>query len=245
MGRAFEFRKARKFKRWAKMAKTFSRISKDVVIAIREGGVDPEANGKLRAVYQNAKALNVPKDIIERAIKKATDKDAKDYDESVFEGYGPHGVAVIIDTASDNNQRTVANVRSYFNKCNGSLGKSGSVQFMFDHQCSFTVMKGELDAEELELDLIDFGAEEVFVEDDKIIVYAAFESFGGLQSYFESNSIEIVESGFEWTPNVTKELTSEQAADIDKLIDKIEEDEDVQQVFHNMIRPEGDEPAED
>lgn len=244
MGRAFEFRKERKFKRWAKMAKVFSRISKDVVIAIREGGVDPETNSKLRAVYQNAKALNVPKDIIERAIKKASDKDAKDYEESVFEGYGPHGVAVIIDTATDNNQRTVANVRSYFNKCNGSLGKSGSVQFMFDHQCNFTIEQAELDVEELELELIDFGAEEVFVEEDKIVVYAGFDSFGALQSYFEENGVEIVESGFEWTPNVTKELDAVQAKEIDKLIDKIEDDDDVQQVFHNMVRPKGSEPEQ-
>lgn len=245
MGRAFEFRKERKFKRWAKMAKAFSRISKDVIIAIREGGPDPEANAKLRAVYQNAKSLNVPKDVIDRAIKKATDKDTQDFVESIFEGYGAHGVAVIIDTATDNNQRTVANIRSYFNKCNGSLGKSGSVSFMFDHQCNFTIDKGELDEEELELELIDYGAEEIFVEDDKIIVYASFDSYGALQAYFETAGIEIVESGFEWTPNVTKDLTADQVQDIDKLIDKIEEDDDVQQVFHNMIRPEGSEPEGD
>lgn len=241
MGRAFEFRKARKFKRWAKMAKTFSRISKDVIIAIREGGPDPEANSKLRAVYQNAKANNVPKDIIERAIKKATDKDTKDFDETLFEGYGANGVAVLIETATDNNQRTVANVRSYFNKCNGSLGKSGSVSFMFDHQCNFTIAAGEIDPEELELELIDFGAEEVFVEEDKIVIYAAFDSFGSLQSYFEDNNIEIIESGFEWVPNSSKELNAEQAKDVYKLLDKIEEDDDVQQVFHNMIAPEPEE----
>ena len=241
MGRAFEFRKARKFKRWAKMAKTFSRISKDVIIAIREGGPDPEANSKLRAVYQNAKANNVPKDIIERAIKKATDKDTKDFEETLFEGYGANGVAVLIETATDNNQRTVANVRSYFNKCNGSLGKSGSVSFMFDHQCNFTIASGDIDPEELELELIDFGAEEVFVEEDKIVIYAAFDSFGSLQSYFEDNNIEIIESGFEWVPNSSKELDAEQAKDVYKLLDKIEEDDDVQQVFHNMIAPEPEE----
>lgn len=223
------------------MAKTFSRISKDVIIAIREGGPDPETNSKLRAVYQNAKANNVPKDIIERAIKKATDKETKDFDETLFEGYGANGVAVLIETATDNNQRTVANIRSYFNKCNGSLGKSGSVSFMFDHQCNFTIIKGELDPEELELELIDFGAEEVFVEDDKIVIYAAFDSFGSLQSYFEENNLEIVESGFEWVPNSSKELDAEEAKDVYKLLDKIEEDEDVQQVFHNMIAPDPDE----
>lgn len=219
------------------MAKTFSRISKDVIIAIREGGPDPDTNSKLRAVYQNAKANNVPKDIIERAIKKATDKNAKDLEQTLFEGYGPHGVAVLVETATDNNQRTVANVRSYFNKCNGSLGKSGSVSFMFDHQCNFTIEKGELDPEELELELIDFGAEEVFVEDDKIIIYGPFDSFGSLQSYIEDNKLEMVESGFEWVPQGTKELTVDQAKDIDKLIDKIEEDDDVQNVFHNMVAP--------
>ena len=238
MGRAFEFRKERKFARWAKMAKIFSRISKDVIIAVREGGPDPESNNKLRAVFQNAKSHNVPKDIIERAIKKATDKDTSDFEETVFEGYGPHGIAIIIDAATDNNQRTVANVRSYFNKCNGTLAKSGSVAFMFDHQCNFTIEKGEIDEEELELELIDYGAEEVFVDEDTIVIYAPFDKYGGLQTYLESNGYEIKESGFEWVPNVSKELTSDQVKDIDRLLEKIEEDEDVQAVFHNMIRPE-------
>ena len=164
MGRAFEFSKERKMKRWSKMAKVFSRIGKDIVIAIKAGGTDPENNSRLRAVMQNAKAANVPKDLIARAIKKATDKDTSDYKEVTFEGYAPHGIAIFIEAATDNNQRTVANVRSYFNKCNGSLGTSGSVGYMFDHQCHFKINQGDIDPEELELELIDHGAEEIFVE---------------------------------------------------------------------------------
>ena len=235
MGRAFEFRKARKFKRWAKMAKTFSRIGKEIVIAIKEGGTDPETNSKLRAVMQNARAANMPKDIIERAIKKAKDKDTSDYKETIFEGYGPHGIAIIVETATDNNQRTVANVRSYFSKYKGSMGTTGSVSFMFDHNCFFKIAKGEIDLEELELDLIDFGAEEVFDDEDGIMIYGPFEKFGSLQSALEEKNYEIISSGFERIPTNTKELTDEQMADIDKLIEKIEEDEDVQNVFHNMV----------
>ncbi|MBX2841588.1 MAG: YebC/PmpR family DNA-binding transcriptional regulator [Flammeovirgaceae bacterium] len=234
MGRAFEFRKARKFKRWAQMAKTFTRIGKDIVMAIKEGGPDPESNSKLRAVMQNAKAANMPKDIVERAIKKATSKDTSDYKEVLFEGYGPHGIAVLVETASDNNNRTVANIRSYFNKCNGSLGTSGSVEFMFDHTCNFTINKEGLDAEELELELIDFGAEEVFEEEDTILIYGDFKSFGSLQKELENRNLEIISSGFERIPTVTKKLTEEETADVDKLLEKIEEDDDVQNVYHTM-----------
>ncbi|MET3732595.1 YebC/PmpR family DNA-binding transcriptional regulator [Moheibacter stercoris] len=233
MGRAFEFRKGRKMKRWATMAKTFTRIGKDIVMAVKEGGPNPEANSRLRAVIQNAKAANMPKENVERAIKKATDKDTANFKEVLFEGYGPHGIAVLIETATDNNNRTVANIRSYFNKCNGQLGTQGSVEFMFDHICNFTV-NGEglgMDLEELELELIDFGAEELFEEEGNVVVYAPFESFGQLQKYFEENNIEIVSSGFDRIPQVTKELTEEQQADLDKLLEKIEEDDDVQNVF--------------
>ena len=235
MGRAFEFRKARKMKRWSKMAKVFSRLGKDIVVAIKEGGPDPESNSKLRAVMQNCRAANMPKDNIERAIKKASDKDTSDYKEVIFEGYAPHGIAVLIETMTDNNQRTVANVRSYFNKLNGSLGTSGSVSFMFDKTCHFKVSKGELDAEELELEMIDFGVEEVFVEDETIVLYGSFENFGSLQKALEEKDIEIISSGFERIPNVpTKSLTPEQTEEVEKLLERIEEDDDVQQVYHTM-----------
>ena len=234
MGRAFEFRKARKMKRWASMAKTFTRIGKDIVMAVKEGGPDPDANAKLRAVIQNAKAANMPKDNIERAIKRASDKNTEEYKEVLFEGYAPHGIAVLIETATDNNNRTVANIRSYFNKCNGSLGTSGSVEFMFDHTCNFRINGEGLDPEELELELIDFGAEEVFVDEDGILIYAPFESFGAIQKELENREIEILSSGFERIPQVTKELSEEEVADVEKLLEKIEEDDDVQNVYHTM-----------
>jgi len=235
MGRAFEYRKARKMARWSAMAKAFTRIGKEITIAVKEGGPDPDTNSRLRAAIQNAKAANMPKDNVARAIKNASDKDTSDYKEALFEGYGPHGIAFLIETATDNNNRTVANVRSYFNKCNGSLGTSGSVAFMFDHQCQFEVKGENLDVEELELELIDFGAEEVFEDEASIMIYSSFENFGSLQKALEGKEdLEIVTSGFERIPNVTKTLdTPEQIADIEKLIEKIEEDDDVQQVYHN------------
>ncbi|RKN78006.1 YebC/PmpR family DNA-binding transcriptional regulator [Ulvibacterium marinum] len=234
MGRAFEFRKARKMKRWAAMSKAFTRIGKDIVIAVKEGGPDPDSNARLRAVIQNAKSVNMPKDNIERAIKRASDKNQGDYKEVLFEGYAPHGIAILIETATDNNTRTVANIRSYFNKCDGSLGTSGSVEFMFDHTCNFRINGDDIDPEELELDMIDFGTEEVFVDDDGILIYAPFESFGSIQKELENRNIEILSSGFERIPQVTKELTEEQAQDVEKLLEKIEEDDDVQNVYHTM-----------
>ena len=234
MGRAFEFRKARKMKRWAAMSKAFTRIGKDIVMAVKEGGPDPDANSRLRAVIQNAKAVNMPKDNIERAIKRASAKNQGDYKEVLFEGYAPHGIAILIETATDNNTRTVANIRSYFNKCNGSLGTSGSVEFMFDHTCNFRINAEDIDPEELELEMIDFGAEEVFVDDDGILIYAPFGSFGDIQKELESREIEILSSGFERIPQVTKTLSEEQVADVEKLLDKIEEDDDVQNVYHTM-----------
>lgn len=234
MGRAFEFRKARKMKRWAAMSKAFTRIGKDIVMAVKEGGPDPDGNSRLRAVIQNAKAVNMPKDNIERAIKRASDKNQGDYKEVLFEGYAPHGIAVLIETATDNNTRTVANIRSYFNKCNGSLGTSGSVEFMFDHTCNFRINGEGVDPEELELEMIDFGAEEVFVDDDGILIYAPFGSFGDIQKELEAREIEILSSGFERIPQVTKELNEEQTADVEKLLEKIEEDDDVQNVYHTM-----------
>ncbi|HEA21727.1 hypothetical protein LCGC14_0918430 [marine sediment metagenome] len=234
MGRAFEFRKARKMKRWAAMSKAFTRIGKDIVMAVKEGGPEPDANSRLRAVIQNAKAVNMPKDNIDRAIKRASDKSLGDFKEVLFEGYAPHGIAILIETATDNNTRTVANVRSYFNKCDGSLGTSGSVEFMFDHTCNFRIPAEDIDPEELELEMIDFGAEEVFVDDDGILIYAPFESFGDIQKELEKRNIEILSSGFERIPQVTKALSEDEAADVEKLLEKIEEDDDVQNVYHNM-----------
>lgn len=234
MGRAFEFRKARKMKRWAAMSKAFTRIGKDIVMAVKEGGPDPDSNSRLRAVIQNAKSVNMPKDNIERAIKRASDKNQGDYKEVLFEGYGPHGIAILVETATDNNTRTVANIRSYFNKCNGTLGTSGSVEFMFDHTCNFRIQSEGVDIEELELELIDFGAEEIFQDEDGIIIYAPFESFGALQKELEDRSIEILSSGFERIPTTTTTLNEEQVADIEKLLEKIEEDDDVQNVYHSM-----------
>lgn len=216
------------------MSKAFTRIGKDIVMAVKEGGPDPDANSRLRAVIQNAKSVNMPKDNIERAIKRASDKNQGDYKEVLFEGYAPHGIAILIETATDNNTRTVANVRSYFNKCGGSLGTSGSVEFMFDHTCNFRIDGQDIDPEELELDMIDYGAEEVFVDDDGILIYAPFESFGAIQKELEDRGIEILSSGFERIPQVTKELSEEQVAEVEVLLEKIEEDDDVQNVYHTM-----------
>lgn len=234
MGRAFEFRKARKLKRWSAMAKTFTRLGKDIVIAVKEGGPNPESNARLRAVIQNAKAANMPKENVERAIKRATDKNTADYKEVLFEGYAPHGIAILIETATDNNNRTVANIRSYFNKCDGTLSTQGSVEFMFDHTCNFRIPAESQDVEELELEMIDFGVEEIFVDEDGILLYAPFEYYGAIQKELESRNIEILSSGFDRIPQVTKKLTPEQMADVEKLLEKIEEDDDVQNVYHTM-----------
>jgi len=216
------------------MSKAFTRIGKDIVMAVKEGGPDPDHNSRLRAVIQNAKAVNMPKDNIERAIKRASDKSQGDFKEVLFEGYGPHGIAILIETATDNNTRTVANIRSYFNKCNGNLGTSGSVEFMFDHTCNFCVNPEGLDPEEIELEMIDFGAEEVFVDEEGLHIYAPFESFGAIQKELESRDIEIRSSGFDRIPQVTKALTAEQVEEVEQLLEKIEEDDDVQNVFHSM-----------
>jgi YebC/PmpR family DNA-binding regulatory protein len=234
MGRAFEFRKARKMKRWSAMAKTFTRIGKDIVMAVKEGGSDPDNNSRLRAVMQNAKAANMPKDNVERAIKKATDKNTENYKEVLFEGYAPHGIAILVETATDNNNRTVANVRSYFNKCNGNLGTSGSVEFMFDHTCNFRIPAEGVDTEEMELEFIDHGVEEVFEDEDGILLYAPFENFGDIQKELENRYIEILSSGFERIPQITKQLSADQQEEVLKLIEKIEEDDDVQNVYHAL-----------
>lgn len=235
MGRAFEFRKARKLKRWGNMAKTFTRIGKDIAIAVKSGGPDPANNPRLRVLIQNAKSANMPKDNVERAIKRASSRDQEDYKEVIYEGYAPYGIAVLVDTSTDNTTRTVANVRSYFNKFGGTLGTSGSVSFMFEHNCIFKVKASSgVIIDDLELELIDFGAHEVFAEEDAVIVYGAFESFGALQRYFEENHYELISAEFEWIPTETKELSEAQVAEVDKLLARLEEDEDVNNVYHNM-----------
>mgnify|MGYP002532815348 CR=1 FL=1 len=235
MGRAFEFRKARKLKRWGNMSRTFTRIGKEITIAAKSGGGDPDNNPRLRVLIQNAKAANMPKENVERAIKKATEKDASDYKEIVYEGYAPHGVAIVVETATDNNQRTVANVRSYFNKFGGSLGTSGSLSFLFDHKSVFHLKPKEgMDLEELALELIDFGVDELDAEEEEWVAYAPFDQFAALQKYFEENGFELISAEFERIPTDYKEVTAEQREIIDKLLEKFEDDEDVQNVYHNM-----------
>ena len=234
MGRAFEYRKARKMKRWGTMAKTFTKLGKDIIIAVKAGGPDPHSNGRLRVLIQNAKAANMPKENVERAIKKASSKDQADYKEIVYEGYGPFGIAILVETATDNNTRTVANIRSYFNRYNGALGTSGSLDFMFERKCRFKIKNNNFNLEELELELIDFGVDELFEEEESLILYAPFAEFGNIQKYLESKSMEIENAEFERIPTDFKELKEEQIADVEKLIEKIEDDEDVQRVFHNM-----------
>jgi YebC/PmpR family DNA-binding regulatory protein len=235
MGRAFEYRKAKKMKRWGNMAKTFTKIGKEITIAVKASGPDPAMNPRLRLLMQNAKNANMPKENVERAIKKAASPDTADYKEVVYDGYGPHGIAVVVETTTDNPTRTVANVRSYFTRNGGSLGTTGSLSFMFDHKCVFKVTAKEgLDLEELELELIDHGVSEVFREEDTIVIYGEFESFGALQKYFEENDFEIISAEFDRIPTQTKELSAEQVEDVEKMLGKFEEDEDVSVVYHNM-----------
>ncbi|MBR5843259.1 MAG: YebC/PmpR family DNA-binding transcriptional regulator [Bacteroidaceae bacterium] len=242
MGRAFEYRKARKMKRWGNMSRTFTKIGKEITIAVKASGPDPDGNPRLRALMQNAKAANMPKENVERAIKKATDKDSGDYKEIVYEGYGPHGIAIVVETATDNHTRTVANVRSYFNKAGGSLGTSGSLSFMFEHKCVFHIKpKDGVSIEDLELELIDYGVDELEADDEEIVLYGAFESNSEIQKYLEENGFEIVSSEFERIPNDVKEVDAEQRAAIEKLIERLEDDEDVQNVFHNMKEEEDEE----
>ncbi len=245
MGRAFEYRKARKLKRWGNMSRTFTRIGKEITIAAKAGGPDPDTNPRLRQLMQNAKAASMPKDTVERAIKKATDKDAGDYKEISYEGYGPYGIAIFVEAATDNNTRTVANVRSYFTKHGGSLGTQGSLTFLFDHKAVFKVVpKDGVSLEDLELELIDYGVDELEHDDEgHIILYAAFEESSNVQKYLEDNGYEIISTEFERIPNDVKDVTPEQREKIEKLLDKLEEDEDVQNVFHNMreLDDEGEE----
>ena len=236
MGRAFEYRKARKLKRWGNMARTFTRIGKEIDIAVKAGGPDPANNTRLRILIQNAKAENMPKENVERAIKRAVSKDTSDYKEIVYEGYGPFGIAIVVETATDNNTRTVANVRHCFNKYGGSLGTTGSLDFLFDRKCVFKITRPEnFDLEEFELEMIDYGADEIFEdEENHVIFYGSFEAFGAIQKYLEDNHYEMVSGEFERIPLDTKELTEEQRESVDKLLEKLEEDDDVTNVYHNI-----------
>ena len=237
MGRAFEYRKARKLKRWGNMARTFTRIGKEIDIAVKAVGPDPANNTRLRMLIQNAKAENMPKENVERAIKRAVSKDTSDYKEVVYEGYGPFGIAIVVETATDNNTRTVANVRHCFTKYGGSLGTSGSLDFLFDRKSVFRISKPEnFNIEDFELEMIDYGADEIFEdeEENQIVIYGSFESFGAIQKYLEDNHYSIVSGEFERIPLDTKELTPEQRETVDKLLEKLEEDEDVTNVYHNI-----------
>jgi YebC/PmpR family DNA-binding regulatory protein len=234
MGRAFEFRKERKFKRWANMAKAFTKAGREIAIAVKEGGPDPDYNPRLRLAVQNAKAVNMPKANIENAIKRASSKDAENYEEATFEGYAPHGIAVIVETTTDNNNRTVANIRHVFSKYGGSLGTSGSVDYMFTRKGMFKLKSAEIDLDELELDLIDHGLDEVERDEDVIKLYSRFQDFGQLQAALEERNIEVEESQLVRIPSHTTKLSEEQVEDVITLLDKMEDDDDVVNVFHNM-----------
>ncbi|MBN9483909.1 MAG: transcriptional regulator [Bacteroidetes bacterium 43-93] len=235
MGRIFEVRKSTMFARYDRMAKQFSRVGKEIAIAVKKGGADPNTNPMLRRVIQNAKSFNMPKDRIENAIKNALGKDTSNYDEVLYEGYGPHGVAILVVTATDNTTRTVANVRSHFNKGGGTLGNSGSVAFLFKHMGVFKLNPEGLSTEDLELELIDAGLEELGEDSEgKLIVRCAFEDFGKMQKALEEKGITPISSELEWIPGTTVQVTDEQSEDIFKLIERVEQDDDVQQVFHNM-----------
>tara|TARA_B100000945_G_scaffold312926_1_gene308141 strand:- start:135 stop:878 length:744 start_codon:yes stop_codon:yes gene_type:complete len=236
MGRAFEFRKARKMKRWSKMAKTFTRIGKDIVIAVKEGGADPESNSRLRQVMQNAKAANMPKENVLRAIKKASSKETENYEEISLEGYGPHGIAIFIDCATNNNNRTVADVRSYFNKCDGNLGTNGSLEFIFSRKGVFIINKKDvkIEIEEFEMELIDGGLEKMEINEEEITAYCNFLDFNNLQLKIEELNVEIKNSELQRIPNNTKIISAEEAKKVLKLLDLLEENDDVQNVFHNM-----------
>ena len=242
MGRAFEYRKARKMKRWGSMSRTFTKIGKEITMAVKAGGPDPTANSRLRALMANAKAANMPKDTVERAIKKASDKDASDYKEVIYEGFAPNGIAVLVETATDNTTRTVANLRNYFNKKGGSLGNSGTVSFLFSHKCYFHVApKDGITLDDLELELIDCGAEDFDMDEEEIVIGGAFESNSEIQKYLEDNGFTINSSEFVYEPAEYKELTAEQTAQVEALIELVEEDDDVQNVFTNMQASEEEE----
>ncbi len=239
MGRIFEVRKATMFARWDRMAKQFTRIGKEIAIAVKSGGPDPTTNPALRRCMQNAKAVNMPKDRVEAAIKRALGKEMDNYEEILYEGYGPHGVAILVETATDNHVRTVANVKSHFNKGGGALGNSGSVSFQFKKMGVFKLNTEGMNTDELELELIDFGLEEMGESTDEngnpvLVLRSAFVDFGNLQKALEDKGITPLSAELEWIPTTTVPVTDEQAEDVSKLIERLEQDDDVGKVFHNM-----------
>jgi YebC/PmpR family DNA-binding regulatory protein len=239
MGRIFEVRKSTMFARWDRMAKQFSRIGKEIAIAVKAGGPDPSTNPALRRCFQNAKSVNMPKDRVEAAIKRAMGKDMTNYDEILYEGYAPHGVALLVETATDNHVRTVANVKSHFNKGGGTLGNSGSVAFQFKKMGVFKLKPEGLTADDMELELIDFGLEELGESTGEngepiLVVRCGFTDFGNMQKALEDKGITPISAELEWIPSTTVPVNDEQAADISKLIERLEQDDDVQKVFHNM-----------
>lgn len=242
MGRAFEYRKATKLKRWGHMAKTFTRLGKQIAIAVKAGGPEPENNPSLRSIIATCKRENMPKDNIERAIKNAMGKDQSEYKEVTYEGYGPHGIAVFVDTLTDNTTRTVGDVRSVFNKFNGTLGTTGSLSYLFDHKCVFTFKKKDgVDMEELILELIDFNVEDEFDEDDEegtITIYGDdVKAYAQIQKFLEEQGFEDIGGEFTYVPNDLKDIDAEQRATIDKMVERLEEFDDVQNVYTNM-KPE-------
>ena len=234
MGRVFEKRKYKMFARYDKMAKGFTRIGKEIAIAIKLGGGDPAGNSRLRVAIQNAKGLNMPKVNIDAAIKRATSKDSSNLEEIVYEGKGPYGVAILIECATDNPTRTVANVRMNFNKYGGELGKTGSLDYLFDRKGVFRIKNENLVLEELEFELIDFGADEIESDEEEIVIYTAFTDFGNMQKALESKKFNIISSELERIPNSTVELNDEQVEEVMKLFGKLEEDDDIQTVYHNL-----------
>jgi YebC/PmpR family DNA-binding regulatory protein len=244
MGRAFEYRKATKLKRWGHMARTFTKIGKQIASAVKTGGPDADNNPHLRAIIANAKRENMPKENIERAIKNAMGKDQNDFKSVTYEGYGPHGVAVLVDTLTDNTTRTVGDVRSIFNKFDGNMGTTGSLSFLFDYKCVFSFRKkDDLNMDDLILELIDFGVEDEFDEDEEensITIYGDPKSFGQIQTYLEENGFEVVGAEFTYVPNNLKDVTAEERETIDKMVERLEEFDDVQTVYTNMKPEEGE-----
>ena len=234
MGRAFEYRKATKMKRWANMARVFTKIGREIAIAVKDGGIDPNYNPRLRAAVNNAKAANMPKTNVDNAIKKASSKDAENYAEVVYEGYGSHGIAIMVETTTDNPTRTVANVRSHFNKCGGIMGTSGSVDFMFVRKGVFRVKNAGLNLEDLEFELIDAGLDDMKVEEDELVIYSTFTEFGAMSKALEEKGIEVINAELQRIPTMTKKLNDDEIESIIKLIDRLEDDEDVANVFTTM-----------
>ncbi len=236
MGRIFETRKATMFKRYAKMAKAFTKIGREIVMAVKTGGPNPDSNPRLRMIIQNAKAVNMPKTNVEGAIKRASEKDTNNYEEIIYEGYAPHGVPVLIECTSNNPTRTVASVRMYFSRANGTMGTNGSVSFMFEHKAMFKIDDANLNKDDLELELIDFGLEDInFDEENKqFIIQTAFTNYGKMQSALEERKINLIESSKIYVPTTTKELAPEQEAEVMAMIEKMEEDDDIEVVYHNL-----------